>query len=71
MFYDTTASHRTPRTSLLAIAIRPWQMIAGLLTERRTYAKLSRLDDRLLRDIGISRGNIRSAIRDGRAGESI
>jgi uncharacterized protein YjiS (DUF1127 family) len=71
MFYDTSASHRPPRSNPLAIAFRPWQMIAGVLTERRTYAKLSRLDDRLLKDIGISRGNIRSAIRDGRPDESI
>ena len=71
MFYDTSTSHSTPRTSLLTIAFRPWQMLSGLLTERRTYAKLSRLDDRLLKDIGISRRNIRSAIRDGRPDESI
>jgi uncharacterized protein YjiS (DUF1127 family) len=71
MFYDTSASHRPPRTNPLTIAFRPWQMIAGLLTERRTYAKLSRLDDRMLNDIGISRGNIRSAIRNGRPDYSI
>jgi uncharacterized protein YjiS (DUF1127 family) len=71
MFYDTSASHRTPRTNLLTIAFQPWQMLANLMAERRSYAKLSRLDDRLLKDIGISRGNIRSAIRDGRPGESI
>jgi uncharacterized protein YjiS (DUF1127 family) len=67
MFYDTSASHRPRRTNPLAIVLRPWQMIAGLLTERRTYAKLSRLDDRMLKDIGICRENIRSAIRDGRS----
>ena len=67
MFYDTSASHRSPRTSLLTIALRPWQMLAGLMTERRNYAKLSGLDDHMLKDIGISRGSIRSAIREGRA----
>jgi uncharacterized protein YjiS (DUF1127 family) len=66
MFYDTTASHRTPRTNLLTIAFQPWQMLANLMAERRTYAKLSRLNDHMLEDIGISRGNIRSAIRNGR-----
>jgi uncharacterized protein YjiS (DUF1127 family) len=71
MFYETTASHRPPRPSLLTIAFRPWQMLAGLMIERRTYTKLSRLDDRLLKDIGISRGNIRSVIRDGRPDYSI
>jgi uncharacterized protein YjiS (DUF1127 family) len=66
MFYDTSASHRPRRTSLLAIAFRPWQMLADLMTERQTHATLLRLDDHTLKDIGISRGSIRSAIRDGR-----
>ncbi len=65
MFYDTSASHRTPRTSLLAIAFRPWQMFADLMAERRTRAQLSRLDDYMLKDIGLSRGSIESAIRKG------
>ena len=71
MFYDTSTSHRPPRINRLTIAFQPWQMLSGLLTERRTRAQLSRLDDRLLKDIGISRGNIRSAIRDGRPDYSI
>ena len=65
MFYDTSASHSTPRTSLLAIASRPWQMFADLMAERRTRAQLSRLDDYMLKDIGLSRGSINSAIRKG------
>jgi uncharacterized protein YjiS (DUF1127 family) len=71
MFYDTSTSHRTPRTSLLTIAFRPWQMLANLMIERRTYAQLSRLNDHMLEDIDISRGNIRSAIRNGRPDYSI
>ena len=66
MFYDTSASHRPRRKSFLAIAFRPWQMLATLMTDRQTYTELSRLDDFLLKDIGISRGSIRSAIREGR-----
>jgi uncharacterized protein YjiS (DUF1127 family) len=65
MFYDTSASHSTPRTSLLAIAFRPWQMLANLMAERRTREQLSRLDDYMLKDIGLSRGGIESAIRKG------
>jgi uncharacterized protein YjiS (DUF1127 family) len=67
MFYDTSASHR-PRKSLLAIAFEPWQMYANLMAARRTHAQLSSLDDHMLKDIGISRGSIRSAMRHGRRG---
>ena len=66
MFYDTSASHRTPRPSFITIAFRPWQMLANLMAERRDYARLSSLDDHLLKDLGLTRGSIRSAIRDGR-----
>ena len=66
MFHDTSANHRTRRKSFLSIAFRPWQMLAGLMTDRQTYAELSRLDDFMLKDIGISRRSIRSVIREGR-----
>ena len=66
MFHDTSASRRPQHKSVLAIAFRPWQMLATLMTDRQTYAELSRLDDFLLRDIGLSRGSIRAAIREGR-----
>ena len=65
MFYDTTTSHSTPRTSLLTIAFRPWQMLANRMAERRTRAQLSRLDDYMLKDIGLTRGGIESAVRRG------
>ena len=58
MFYDTSASHRSPRASLLTIALRPWQMLAGLMTERRNYAKLSGLDDHMLKDVGLNRADV-------------
>jgi uncharacterized protein YjiS (DUF1127 family) len=67
MFYDTSASHHPPRASFITIAFRPWQMLANLMIERREHAKLSSLDDHMLKDMGISRGSIRSAIRNGRA----
>jgi uncharacterized protein YjiS (DUF1127 family) len=68
MFDDTSARQDSqPRFwSLVAITFTPWQMLAKLMIERRTHAELSRMDDFMLKDIGISRGNIRSAIRDGR-----
>lgn len=68
MLYHTSTSHlqRPWHTSFLAIASWPWQMLARRMIERRDYAQLSSLDDHLLKDIGISRGNIRSAIREGR-----
>ncbi len=67
MFYDTSADHGAPRTSFFTLAFRPWQMLAEVLAARRTHAELSRLDDYMLKDIGLSRGSIESAIRDGRA----
>jgi uncharacterized protein YjiS (DUF1127 family) len=66
MFYDTSASHRAPRKSLLAIASQSWQTLAGMMEARRTRASLSSLDDHMLKDIGLSRGSIESAVRDGR-----
>jgi uncharacterized protein YjiS (DUF1127 family) len=65
MFYDTSFSHTSRFTTLLAIASKPWRIFSNLLERRQTYAQLSNLDDRLLNDIGINRGNIRSAIRNG------
>ncbi len=57
MFYDTssTASHRP---SVMAIAARPWQMLASLMLQRQTRTALSALNDHMLKDIGISRGEI-------------
>ena len=77
---ETLALHADPRMdpaisrqdsqprfwSLLAIAFTPWQLLGRVMSERQTHAHLARLDDYMLKDIGISRGSIRSAIRDGR-----
>lgn len=67
MFYDTTAHHRARRAHFLTIAFKPWQMLAGIFEARRTRAELSRLDDHMLKDIGLSRGSIESAVRNGRS----
>lgn len=68
MFDHASVRHdSSPRFwSLLAIAFRPWRMLANLMADRQTCRDLSRMDDFMLKDIGISRGSIRSAIRDGR-----
>ena len=66
MFYDTTAHHRARRAYFLTIASRFWRTLAGMAEARRTRASLSRLDDHMLKDIGLSRGSIESAIRPGR-----
>ncbi len=45
-------------TGLMALAIQPWQIFFAAMTRRKTFAALSALDDHLLKDIGISRGEI-------------
>jgi uncharacterized protein YjiS (DUF1127 family) len=63
MFYDTsnTASHRP---GIMAIAARPWQMLANRMLQRQTRTTLSSLNDHLLKDIGVSRGEIERISRD-------
>ena len=63
MFYDTsnTASHRP---SMAAIAARPWQMFANRMLQRQTRTTLSGLSDHLLKDIGVSRGEIERISRN-------
>ncbi len=63
MSYDTssTASHRP---SIMTIAARPWQMLANLMMQRQTRTALSSLNDHLLKDIGVSRGEIERISRD-------
>ena len=60
MFYDTssTAGGRQRRTNFMTIASRPWQMLANRMMQRRTRTTLSSLNDHLLKDIGVSRGEI-------------
>jgi uncharacterized protein YjiS (DUF1127 family) len=42
----------------MTIAFWPWQVLSDVMTERKTRAALSALDDHLLKDIGISRSEI-------------
>jgi uncharacterized protein YjiS (DUF1127 family) len=58
MFYDTSSTARPRRPGLMAIAARPWQMLANLMLQRQTRAALSGLSNHMLKDIGVSRGSI-------------
>ena len=49
---------RPKRASFVTLALRPWQLVFDVMTRRKAYAALSALDDHLLKDIGISRGEI-------------
>lgn len=59
---DTSATYGiTPcpkRKSFMTIAFQLWQMIFDVMAQRKTRAALSALDDYLLKDIGLSRGEI-------------
>ena len=61
---QATADHRQRRASLMAIAAQPWQMLADLMLRRQTRSALSTLNDYLLKDIGISRGEIEHISRN-------
>ena len=63
MFYDTSSTTRQ-RPSIAAIAARPWQMLANLMLQRQTRTSLSGLNDHLLKDIGVSRGEIERISRN-------
>jgi uncharacterized protein YjiS (DUF1127 family) len=53
---------------LRVLALRATRRASGLSAQRRlrrAVRELHRLDDRMLRDIGVTRGEIESAVRDG------
>jgi uncharacterized protein YjiS (DUF1127 family) len=57
----STTNHTGPRprrAGFMAIVLQPWQMLFDAMAMRKTGAALSALDDRMLKDIGISRSEI-------------
>jgi uncharacterized protein YjiS (DUF1127 family) len=50
----------------MARALLPWDMFFSVMTRRKTRFLLSALDDHLLKDIGISRGEIERIARTQR-----
>jgi len=70
-YVDQDTAHETSRWPALAvhdaIALPIRQMFARFIHERalrRAERELMALDDRMLRDIGLSRGEIASAVRN-------
>jgi uncharacterized protein YjiS (DUF1127 family) len=58
-----------PRPATGGVLAAPWRLAKAILTElaaRRAAQSLDSLDDRMLRDIGIDRGQIGYAARYGR-----
>jgi uncharacterized protein YjiS (DUF1127 family) len=64
--FDAAARPRSVTGGLLAA---PWRIVAALTKEsaaRRAMRMLASLDERMLRDIGLERGQIPHAVRQGR-----
>jgi len=47
---------------MLAVALSPFFAIRRLIRYRRNMRALDRLDDRMLRDIGLTRSSLESAV---------
>ena len=47
---------------MLAVALSPFFAIRRLISYRRNMRALDRLDDRMLRDIGLTRSSLESAV---------
>jgi uncharacterized protein YjiS (DUF1127 family) len=62
---STDSGARPLHQNFMTRALRPWDMFFNVMTRRKTRAALSALDDHLLKDIGISRGEIDRVAGDG------
>ncbi|MGH6880526.1 MAG: DUF1127 domain-containing protein, partial [Hypericibacter sp.] len=66
---ETAESDRPSfQARLFSMPGRLWSSLVLGHQNRRAIADLSALDDRMLKDIGVSRGQIVRAVRDGRDG---
>jgi uncharacterized protein YjiS (DUF1127 family) len=59
-----TETHTATGTAFSLSFVRLVDALSRRLRERRAIARLQKLDDRLLNDIGLSRGEIERAVRD-------
>ena len=66
--YDAAARPHALAGRLAAAARRLTAGLAKELAARRAMRSLASLDDRMLRDIGLERGQIDHAVRKGRQG---
>jgi uncharacterized protein YjiS (DUF1127 family) len=64
--FDTAARPRSLIGSILAVPRRAAAALGRELAARRAMQSLASLDERLLRDIGLDRGQIGYAARQGR-----
>ncbi|MBW6401789.1 DUF1127 domain-containing protein [Roseomonas sp. HJA6] len=46
--------------------MRLWHKAVDAVERRRALDHVARMDDRMLRDIGVHRGNVEDAVRQGR-----
>lgn len=71
MMAPTAAAPLTSLTSLTGGIVRIAGAVARFIQRRRDEAALMRMDDTMLKDIGLNRGEIERAVRTGRAGKDI
>lgn len=61
---STASGARFPHRNVMARVLRPWNMFFNVMDRRKNRIALSALDDHLLKDIGISRGEIDRVARN-------
>ena len=59
-----------PKASILDLLVRAFAAMAREIRLRRDLRSLQSLDDVMLQDIGLGRGELEDAVRHGRSGHS-